>query len=139
MIKSLGKKGVDVERRGEAASYSINTRELYYKALSGGLASWPSTGEYPSWRDVDFSKSITGPSRIIIVYEANYLPYSLAEYDKDNYSQDDISFSADSKHFAPNHGTRVPMLFVDGHVLSPDKFDTATMTYYTDIMSNWYE
>lgn len=121
-----------VERPETAISYSLNCRELYLKVYTV-------THLYPSWRDSDFAKSYSGPSRIIIVYETNYKSYRPEEYDKDNYTQNDISFSEDAEHFKPNHVTQVPMLYIDGHVNSPVKFDTASMTFFTDKMSAYYD
>lgn len=120
------------EKAGISASYSLNCRELYIKV-------YLLTNKYPSWHDSDFAKSATGPSKILLVYETNYSPYRSIEYDKDNYSQDDLAFSADDLHWAPNHSTRMPILYADGHSNAPDKFDTGSMTYFTDSMSAWYK
>lgn len=115
-----------IERTNTEFSYSLNCREIYMK-----------TGSFGSWRDADFSKSITGPSKIIIVEECNY-PFSPLDCDKDNYSQNCISFTGESGYFALNHVNCIPMLYVDGHSDAPKKFDTNSMTYFTDVMSTWY-
>lgn len=130
-----------VEKSSSVVSYSINTRQLYYYEYlrTGTYPNWPSTGEYASWRDSDFAKSSSGPSRILIFYETNYNSYLWDEYDKDNYSQNDLSFAKDDKHWAPNHGKKMPVFFADGHSTAPDKFDTSAMTYYTDKMADYIE
>lgn len=117
-----------IERTGTEFSYALNCREIYMK-----------TGTFGSWRDADFSKSLTGPSKIIIVEESNYSNFSLHSPDKDNYTQNCISFTADSSHYIPNHVNIIPMLFVDGRGDAVKRFDTSTMTYFTDVMSAYYE
>ena len=116
------------ERTETEFSYSLNCREIYMK-----------TGSFGSWRDADFAKSLTGPSKIIIVEESNYSNFVQHDSDKDNYSQNSISFTADSSHYIPNHVNIIPMLYVDGHSDAPKKFDTNSMTYFTDVMSSYYE
>lgn len=118
-----------VEQHGTEFSYALNCREIYLK-----------TGARGSWRDSDFAKSITGPSKIIIV-EENNLQWSdePQHVDKDNYNQDCISFVEKAGYYPLNHKNLIPMLYVDGHSNAPKSFDTTSMTYFTDIMSDYYE
>lgn len=117
-----------IERTSTEFSYALNCREIYMK-----------TGSFGSWRDADFAKSSTGPSKIILVEESNWRSFMPLSPDKDNYTQNCISFVADSSHYTPNHVNIIPMLFVDGHVDGPKRFDTSSMTYFTDVMSDYYE
>lgn len=112
-----------VERSSHEFSYALNCHEIFLK-----------TGTRGSWRDSDFTKSLTGPSKIIIVMENDNQGFADTDADLDNYSQNCVLFSALS-----NHASSIPMLFVDGHVDAPKKFDTTTMTYFTDVMSDYYE
>ncbi|OGV31667.1 MAG: hypothetical protein A2020_05770 [Lentisphaerae bacterium GWF2_45_14] len=117
-----------IEKGDAEFSYALNCHEIFMK-----------TGTFGSWRDSDFSKSATGPSKIVIVEESNNSSFAKDDSDKDNYSQNCASFSVGSGFAALNHASCIPMLYVDGHADTPKKFDTSTMTYFTDIMSAYYE
>lgn len=116
------------ERSRAEFSYALNCREIFMK-----------TGTFGSWRDAEFSKSLTGPSKIIIVEESNNSGFADSDSDKDNYSQNCVSFTAGSGFSLLNHASCIPMLFVDGHSDAPKKFDTSSMTYFTEVMSAYYE
>ena len=116
------------EKTSAEFSYSLNCREIYIK-----------TNAFGSWRDADFAKSMTGPSKIIIVEECNIASSDQTSCDKDNYSQNCVSFAGESGYSTLNHVNCIPMLYVDGHSDAPKKFDTNSMTYFTDIMSDYYE
>lgn len=115
------------EKNGREFAYSLNCREIYIN-----------TGTSGCWRDSDFAKSTTGPSKIILVEETNRL-WNETNCDKDNYEQNCISFSGGADFYQLNHGTCIPMLYVDGHTAAPKNFDTAFMTYFTNAMSAYYE
>jgi prepilin-type N-terminal cleavage/methylation domain-containing protein len=117
-----------VEKNGREFTYSLNCREIYMK-----------TNAFGSWRDTDFSKSMTGPSKIIIAEECNNSKFDPADCDIDNYNNKCVSFQYGGIYYESNHKKGIPMLYVDGHSESPVKFDTGTMTYFTDVMSDWYE
>ena len=117
-----------IENKATDFSYSLNCREIFVKTTSFG-----------SWKDSEFAKSMTGPSRIVIVEETNRVWGDETDCDKDNYSQNCISFNASESYRTLNHKKEIPFLFVDGHVKSYTKFDTGVMTYFTDRMSIWYE
>ena len=109
-------------------TYSLNCNEIYKQ-----------TGTYGSWHDSDFAKSLTDPSKIIIVEECNITCSDSTACDKDNYSNPYLSFTAGGAYDAPYHGKQIPFLFVDGHAKPYEKFDTSAMTYYTTIMAAWFE
>jgi len=103
-----------VEKNGTEFSYSLNCREIYLKTNARG-----------SWHDSQFARSVTGPSKIIIVEESNYIPFPPESPDKDNYSQNCISFTTGSNYYPLNHNDCIPILYVDGHSSSIRFFDTA--------------
>jgi len=116
------------ERTSHEFSYALNCHEILMK-----------TGTRGSWRDAEFSKSLTGPSKIIIVEECNNSGFADTDSDMDNYSQNCASFAVGSGFSPLNHASCIPMLYVDGHSDAPKKFDTSSMTYFTDVMSAYYE
>ena len=125
-----------IERGGQSEfSYALNCREIYLKNIEKGLSGDDALG---SWHDSDFAKSLSGPSKIILVEESNYI-FNAGQCDKDNYSQRASSFTEDGTHILPNHKNRIPMLYVDGHSNAPSHFDTENMTYFTQKMSAYYE
>ena len=126
-----------IERGGQSAfSYALNCREIFLENVAKGLAGDDRLG---CWHDSDFAKSLSGPSKIILVEESNYNNFATGDCDNDNYSQNCIAFTEDPKHFQPNHKNRIPMLYVDGHSNVPSWFDTSVMTYFTDAMSAYTE
>lgn len=117
-----------IEIKATDFSYSLNCVEIYNRTKTFG-----------SWRDSDFAKSSTGPSKIIIVEEVNKNWGDETDCDKDNYSQNCISFEKAGGYADLNHKKEIPFLFTDGHVKSHTKFDPGVMTYFTDTMSTYYE
>ncbi|OGV56872.1 MAG: hypothetical protein A2017_05035 [Lentisphaerae bacterium GWF2_44_16] len=132
-----------VENAGALCSYGLNAIEPFAKVKATGVSFSDNSNSnpYPAWHDSEFAKSMSGPSKIILVEETNIATNAAAEIDKDNYSYANATFpgESDGRYKTLNHKTKVPMIYVDGHANAPDKFDTESMTYFTYAMSVWHE
>lgn len=131
-----------VENAGALCSYALNAIEPFTRVKNSGVSFSDdnNSNPYPSWHDSEFAKGTSGPSKIILVEETNRSNNS-TEIDKDNYSYANVTFPSETATYYKtlNHKIKVPMIYVDGHANSPDKFDTQSMTYYTNSMSTRQE
>ena len=103
-------------------SYSLNCRELYQRF-----------GGFTPWRQVQFDRSTTGASRLILVEESDTRDlFTEADSDHDNYTQD-----TEPQDLNRHGGFAVA--FVDGHAEKVLSYDFEQVSYYTDRFDAWLE
>ncbi|MBB6428932.1 prepilin-type N-terminal cleavage/methylation domain-containing protein [Algisphaera agarilytica] len=58
--------------------------------------------------------------------------------DKDDYTQETLSFTATLNHWEPQHSGGLNIMFVDGHVAHHSAHDSTRMTYHYQRMTDWW-
>ncbi|MFN4226716.1 MAG: prepilin-type N-terminal cleavage/methylation domain-containing protein [Candidatus Ratteibacteria bacterium] len=82
-------------------------------------------------------KKIRFPSAFVLAGDNQYKNFSVNDNDKDDYSQNCLSWIETQSHWKPYHLGGLNVLFADGHVIWIKEYDSQKITFRYYEFSNW--